>query len=126
MATAATSVLAGLRLLVVEDEYMIAEYIITLLEDFGCEVAGPAATIEEAFAAMADGGLDGALLDTNLNGVSSAPIAAALRGASVPFVVVTGYGARELADDVLNCAQRITKPFSTGELRATLISAFAR
>jgi len=117
--------LAGLRLLVVEDEFMVAEHIGMLLEDFGCDVAGPVGTIEEALETVKGGGLDGALLDANLNGDSSAPIAAALRAASVPFVVVTGYGARELADDALNGAPRLNKPFSTADLEATLIAAFA-
>lgn len=126
MPPAAISALAGLRLLVVEDEYMVAEHIGMLMEGFGCDVAGPVATIEDALAVVNDGGLDGALLDANLNGDSSAPIAAALTAASVPFVVVTGYGARELADEALNRASRIIKPFSTAELEATLIAAFTR
>ena len=124
MAAAATSLLAGLRLLVVEDEYMVAEHIEMLLKDFGCQVAGPVATIEEALAAACRGGLDGALLDANLNGDSSAPIAEALCASSVPFVVVTGYGARELADEALDRAPRLTKPFTTDELERTLIAAF--
>jgi DNA-binding response OmpR family regulator len=124
MTTAVVSGLAGLRLLVVEDEYMVAEHICILLEEFGCDVAGPVATIEQALAAVDDGGLDGALLDANINGDSSAPVAAALHAASVPFVVVTGYGARKLADEALDCAPRIIKPFGTAELEATLIGAF--
>lgn len=123
MATQAISALASLRLLVVEDEYMIAEHISMLLEDFGCEVVGPVATIDEALAAVDDGGLDGALLDANLDGESSAPIAAALHAASVPFVVATGYGARELTDDALNRAPRIIKPFSRAQLEVALIGA---
>lgn len=126
MTHATISLLVGLRLLVVEDEYMIAEHIGMLLEDFGCEVAGPVATIEEALAAVDEGGLDGALLDANLDGESTAPIAAALRAASVRFVVVTGYGAHELADEALNRAARIIKPFSTAELEATLVRTFTR
>ncbi|QPC95940.1 response regulator [Mesorhizobium sp. INR15] len=126
MTDATISVLVGLRLLVVEDEFMIAEHIGMLLEDFGCDVAGPVATIEEALAAVDEGGLDGALLDANLDGESTAPIAAALRAASVRFVVVTGYGAHELADEALNHAPRIIKPFSTAELEATLVGAFTR
>jgi hypothetical protein len=55
------------------------------LEDFGCDVVGPVGTIEEALAILNNGGLDGALLDANLNGESSSPIAAALRKASVPL-----------------------------------------
>lgn len=127
MQAAGISVLAGLRLLIVEDEYMIAEHISMLLEDFGCEVAGPVATIEEALAAL-DGGnrLDGALLDANLNGESSAPVAAALNVLSVPFVVATGYGSRDLSDDALNAAPRLIKPFGKAQLEATLVAALTR
>lgn len=126
MTTLAIPVLAGLRLLIVEDEYMVAEHIGMLLEEFGCDVAGPVSTIEEALAAVGAGGLDGALLDANLGGDSSAPIAQALQAASVPFIVVTGYGARELADDILDGAPRLTKPFSTADLAETLSAAFTR
>lgn len=118
--------LAGLRLLIVEDEYMIAEHIGMQLEEFGCDVAGPVATIDEALAIIKGGGLDGVLLDANLNGESSAPIAAALKTASVTFVVATGYGSRELSDDALNAAPRIIKPFGKAELQATLVAAFTR
>jgi len=123
MAALALSELAGLRVLVVEDEYMVADYISMVLEDFGCDVVGPVGTIEEALAVVNDGGLDGALLDANLSGDSSAPIAVALRAASVPFVVATGYGALELAES-LNRAPRIGKPFSETELKATMVAAF--
>lgn len=124
MTAAEVSVLAGLRLLVVEDEYMIAEHISMLLEDFGCNVAGPVGTIEEALAILKDGRLDGALLDANLDGESTAPIATALNDASVPFVVATGYGSRDLGDDTLNTAPRIIKPFGKTQLGATLVAAF--
>lgn len=124
--TSGGGALAGLTVLVVEDEYMIAEHISMQLEDFGCHVAGPVATIDEALAILERGGLDGVLLDANLNGESSAPIAAALQVASVPFVVATGYGSRELSDVVLNAAPRIIKPFGKVELETTLIETFSR
>lgn len=126
MAGLAPSVLGGLRVLIVEDEYMVAEHIGMMLEDLGCSVVGPVATIEEALAAVNDGVLDGALLDANLNGESSAPIAAALHAESVPFIVATGYGSLELADKSLNGASRLIKPFSKTELEATLIAALQR
>lgn len=112
------------RLLVVEDEFMVAEHISMLLEDFGCKVVGPVGTIEQALEYVAEGALDGALLDANLDGTSSAPIAEALRAGSVPFVVVTGYGSRKLGDEVLDCAPRLIKPFSTVNFGETLIAAF--
>ena len=123
MVVAATSVLAGLRILVVEDEYIIAEAITMMLEDFGCIVVGPIATIEEAIAAVNDGGLDGALLDANLHGHSSAPVGVALRAAAVPFIVATGYGTLPL-EDALNRAPRISKPFNESNLYSTLITTF--
>ncbi len=123
MASVVISALDGLRVLVVEDEYMVADYISMLLEDFGCAVIGPVGTVEEALAAVKAGGLDVALLDANLSGDSSAPIAVALNAASVPFVVATGYGALDLPDEALNRAPRIGKPFSETELNATLVAA---
>lgn len=125
MTTSVIPALSDRRLLVVEDEFMVAEHIAMLLEDFGCQVVGPVGTIEEALEAVAEGALDGALLDANLDGNSSAPVAAALQAAAVPFVVVTGYGARKLADDIIDGAPRLVKPFSPGELGATLVAAFA-
>ncbi len=116
--------LAGLRILVVEDEYRVAELISFMLEDFGCVVVGPFADVHSALAAVQDNTLDGAVLDANLNGDSSAPVAAALNVQSVPFVVSTGYGALILSDEALNRAPRLTKPFTEAELKATAIAAF--
>lgn len=126
MTVEVTAALAGLRLLVVEDEYMVAEHISMLLEDLGCEVAGPVRTVEEALEVVAGGTLDGVLLDANLDGISSAPIAAALLEASIPFVVVTGYGARTIGDYALDGAPRLIKPFTTASLSEVLRSAFVR
>lgn len=120
------SALAGLRILVVEDEYMVAELLCMILENFGCDVVGPCATVTDAMAAIAGHELDGALLDANLDGQSSAPVAAALTAVGAPVVVATGYGALTILDDVLNKAPRINKPFNSAELGATLRAAFSR
>lgn len=123
MARSALS-LSELRLLVVEDEWMVAEHIGMLLEDQGCAISGPVATVEEALAIMELVAPDGVLLDANLNGNSSAPLAAVLHARSIPFVVVTGYGSLELPTDVMNGAPRLAKPFSTADFQKTLIAAF--
>ena len=73
------------RILVVEDEYLIADDIAMTLEDLGYDVVGPVSTL----AAVRTEALDAALLDANLDGVSSAAIAAELNAHTVPFVVVT-------------------------------------
>lgn len=126
MVNAVISELAGLRVLVVEDEYMVADDICTTLEGFGCHVVGPVGRIDQALDLVRRGSLDGALLDANLNGESSAPIAVALGQASVPFAVVTGYGGLALASEALNNAPRLSKPWVENELKATMISTFEK
>lgn len=118
------SQLHGLRLLIVEDEYMVADHIGMLLEDLGCEVAGVATTVAEALDLVRSVALDGVLLDGNLNGDSSAPVAVELRSRSIPFVVATGYGQLELDAEALNGAPRLDKPFSNVDFERTLLAAF--
>jgi CheY-like chemotaxis protein len=108
------------RILVIEDEYLVAEDISMTLEELGYRVVGPVPSVDEAIALIVGGQLDGALLDANLDGISSAPVAAALATRGVPFVVVTGYGRLDLPTSHLNAAPRITKPFSSVELGRTL------
>ena len=126
MQSSTPSPLDGLRVLVVEDEYMVADHIGMLLEDLGCVVAGFAATVAEALDLVRSEQLDGVLLDGNLNGDSSGPVAIELRSRSIPFVVATGYGQLELNADALNGAPRLAKPFSNVEFERTLVAAFRR
>lgn len=85
--------LSGKRLLVVEDEYLIASDLAYALEDAGAEVIGPAGTVEDALRLVAREGdrLDGAVLDVNLRGGRVFPVADALTARGVPFVLATGY-----------------------------------
>ena len=124
MGTQPSSPLRGLRLLVVEDEFMVADHIGMLLEDFGCEVAGYASTVAEALDLINRERLDGVLLDGNLNGDSSAPVAVELRSRSIPFVVATGYGCLELNAEALNGAPRLAKPFTSINFERSLLAAF--
>jgi DNA-binding LytR/AlgR family response regulator len=87
---------------------------------------GPVATIERALASVRSEHLDGALLDANLKGRSSAPIAEELQGRAIPFVVVTGYGKLELAHPLLQAAPRLSKLFDDLEFEKTLKAAFLR
>lgn len=70
--------------------------------------------------------IDGALLDANLHGKSSAPVAQALATAGVPFVLATGYGGLALDDPILDQAARINKPFNGAELEAVMLAVFRR
>lgn len=83
------------RILIVEDEPMVAMSIEMLLEFSGFESAGIAATVEEALKFAAEGGFDAAILDANLAGVFSGPVAEALRSAGAPFLILSGYDAEQ-------------------------------
>lgn len=127
MTAKASAGLAGLRVLVVEDEYMVAQLLTLMLEDLGCVVIGPFPDADSGVAGVRDNIIDGAVLDANLgDGMTSAPVAAALQAASLPFVVATGYGSLTLSDEALDRAPRVTKPFIESELEATVMGAFSR
>src|ERR1700722_19998772 len=83
--------LSGRRVLVVEDEMMILMIIEDMLADLGCESVTAAATVDQALALMDARIFDAAMLDVNLNGHKSYPVADALAARGVPFVFATGY-----------------------------------
>ena len=89
----------GRRVLVVEDNPVIAFDIETALRESGAEVVGPAHDIESGLALLRANGLDGAVLDIDLGGEPVWPIARALKQAGVPFVFVSGDCGKGLPDD---------------------------
>jgi signal transduction histidine kinase/CheY-like chemotaxis protein len=109
--------LAGKRLLVVEDEALVALDIVAALESAGAEVAGAAGTTKEALNIIGSASLDAALLDANLRGQPVDQIAAALAVRNIPFLFVTGYGPDSLPKAFAKTAT-LSKPFSQAELTA--------
>ena len=110
-------VLAGWRVLVVEDEWLIAAQIGQVLAGAGAVVLGPAHSVEEAMALLRDGTPpDAALLDVNLRGELVTPVARALAGLGVPFALVTAYAADGLDEPLLRAAPRVGKPFTAAGL----------
>lgn len=89
---------ASLRLLVVEDEAMIAMMLEDILQELGHRVVDVATSVEAALGKIEDraGEIDGAVLDANLGGAPAAPVAAALREAGIRFVVASGYDGSDL------------------------------
>jgi CheY-like chemotaxis protein len=117
------SALAGRKVLVVEDEPLIAMMIEDMLDDLGCTLVGSAANLQQALSIAEAEAIDVALLDMNLNGISSTPIADRLAARQVPFVFATGYGA-EGRTAPHNGAPVLKKPFDQKELALALHAAF--
>ena len=84
--------LQGRRILVVEDDYLIAHELASLLEEAGATILGPVPSVEDALALLdRENDVDGAVLDMNLAGTDVLPVADALSGRQVPFMFTTGY-----------------------------------
>jgi len=105
---------AGCRVLVVEDEYFIADDIAHALSTLGAEVVGPVPTRADALACLGDssgeGRIDAAVLDINLRGETCFPVADALATRGVPFVFATGYD-QEMVPGAYGHVPRWEKPF---------------
>ena len=115
--------LKGRRVLVVEDEMMIAMLVEDMLAELGCAVVGPAHALDAALElAASEVGLDVALLDVNLGGKPVFPVADALRLKGVPAIFSTGYGDAGLRDSDKG-APVLQKPFRAGDLARALNEA---
>jgi DNA-binding response OmpR family regulator len=110
-----TAALEGVRVLVVEDEYLVAALIQDMLESAGCVVAGPIPRLREALDAADHDDYDAAVLDVNLNGERIDPVAQALSRRNVPFVFVTGYGEGVVSKEFAE-RPRLCKPFRMADL----------
>lgn len=102
--------LTGLRILVVEDNFLAAEVVRDMLESNGCTVVGPVGRIADGLRLAEQEALDGAVLDVNLNGNWCFPIAEALRRRDVPFIFLTGYDDAAIIPVELQPARRLSKP----------------
>ena len=120
-----TDVLSGRRVLIVEDESLVAMLLETILEDLGCVVVGPASNIDDGLvAAQETSDLDAALLDVNVAGREVFPVAEALMDRQVPVVFSTGYGESGLPPHWRG-RPTLQKPFTEGAIRDALIRALS-
>jgi CheY-like chemotaxis protein len=125
MTIATDAGLAGRRILVVEDEMLVAMLVEDLLLELGCQVVGPASSVSGALALAANERLDGAILDVNLGTELAYPVADALKRAGVPFVFVTGYGQRGLTD-AYEGHPTLGKPFEPSSFGSRLAAGLAK
>lgn len=112
--------LAGLRILVVEDEQLIAMLLEDLLSDFGCVVVGPVGSVDMALPLAEAGGIDGALLDLNLGGQLVYPVADALTQRGIPVIFTSGYGQAGLIERYAD-AKTLSKPFDAHALESAIV-----
>ncbi len=118
--------LAGRRILIVEDEFLVAEYLGEILRSAGAEVLGPVGRVPEALAFLRSetGPLDAVVLDVNLHGQPSFPIADELVRRGIRFVFTTGYDGRAI-EPAYRDYPRCEKPFREEALLAALSPATA-
>ncbi len=114
------SVAQGRHILIVEDEFLIAEELREAFEGLGAVVLGPVATVEAALAIIGSRErLDGATLDVTLGRDKAFPVAEALLKKGLPFVLLTGYAEQALPDHLRGVA-RCEKPFDMRKVMQAL------
>jgi CheY-like chemotaxis protein len=112
------------RVLVVEDDVMIRMLIEDMLTDLGFAVAAEASKVHEALAAVQSADIDVAILDVNLSGETTGPVAEALAARGTPFVFATGYGEHGLPEQFRD-RPLLKKPFQIDTLKRMLDAALA-
>ena len=114
--------LSNRKVLVVEDEMMIAMLIEDMLDEFGCKLVGPATNVPRALELIGKESIAVAVLDLNLDGKDTYAIADALQRKNVPFIFATGYGSTGLRQEYGN-RPVLPKPFQARDLEAALTEA---
>ncbi len=116
--------LRGARILVVEDSRLVADLIADQIGECGCKVVGPASCLEAALSLAASEALDGALLDVNLAGEESFPVARILQARHIRYAFLTGYADISLPDE-FGDVPCLTKPFTYDSLVRLVAGRFS-
>jgi DNA-binding response OmpR family regulator len=114
----------GLRVLVVEDEMLIAMLFEEFLRDLGCKIIGPVGRVAKAIPLAKLEPLDAAILDVNVAREEVFPVACELASRAIPFLFVSGYGADSLPKEWRN-RPLLQKPFNSGQLERSMSMALA-
>jgi DNA-binding response OmpR family regulator len=104
-----------MRVVIVEDEYLVAEGLCAALQEEGFEVVGIAGKLDKALRLIEQKGFDIAIIDANLRGVSAEPVASYLKARNRPFVVLSGYADEQLGEQLRGAAY-VRKPYHLREL----------
>lgn len=116
--------LVGKRILLVEDDFLVAISLVRMLNGMGCEVIGPIPSVEEGTASAERDEFEGAVLDVNIHGGHSGPIAEIVRNSGRPLLFITGYGSPSALPGDLRRLPRLSKPVSRESLQAALEEQF--
>ncbi len=108
--------LGGVRVLIVEDNFVVGDALRFLIDGHGGSVTATAPSLQRAFEALAAEPVDIAVLDINLNGTSVVPLAEHLRGHGIPFVFLSGYCDEDLLPEHLREYPRFDKPVDADRL----------
>ncbi len=111
---------AGAKILVVEDNYLLAEVVCDFVTDCGMRPIGPATGLDRGLVYARETMLDGAILDINLDGRLSFPICAVLLQRNIPFCFLTAYGDLSLVPQQFRGAPLVSKPFEPEEMRGAI------
>lgn len=111
------------RILIVEDEFLVALHLEDALTGMGHQIVGPCTRIQAAMVVARERSIDFAILDINVAGTPSFPVADILRQRSIPFVFASGYGLEGLVDGYRN-EIALRKPYDLEELRGAIIRIF--
>ena len=112
--------LTGKRVFLVEDEALVSMMFEHFLEDLGCAIVGTAARLDDALDIGRTLAMDVAILDINLNGQLSYPVAEMLQARGIPFLFATGYGMAGVPVE-LRAVPVLSKPFRQQQLAEALI-----
>ena len=113
------------RVLIVEDESMLLMLLEDLLPEMGYQVAGAAGTVDDALSALERLEIDVAVVDVNLGGTESFPVADALTERGIPFLFTTGYGSLGLPERYADTGV-LQKPFRRQDLETALLQLGVR
>jgi CheY-like chemotaxis protein len=125
MAGAAEDRLEGLRILVVEDAFPVAELIGGMLGTLRCEVVGPVGRLNRAVQMAREAPIDGAILDVNLGGTDVAPVAEELEARGLPFFFATGYEGVADLPPKFHGRPALKKPFTLRDFGEMMTAVFA-
>jgi two-component SAPR family response regulator len=118
-------ILTGAKILLVEDEYLVAVELKTILSDIGAEIVGPVSRLQPARELARSQALDGAVLDVKLDGDTSFPLAEDLLARGVPILFTTGFD-KSAIPERFRAAPCLAKPVNGAALRRLALARFGK